>query len=143
MDVDEMTRAPSTAAAADVVDRSLPELLAQATADLSGLLRAEVELAKVELKEDAQAAARAGGLLGAAGLLGYLALALGCVAAAWGLAEVMPAGLAFVIVAAVVAVAAAACFAMGRRRLGAMSPPGRQTVETLQEDLQWARQQLS
>ena len=44
-------------------DASLGELFSQLTTDLSGLVRDEVELAKVELKEDISDVGRAGGML--------------------------------------------------------------------------------
>jgi uncharacterized membrane protein YqjE len=124
----------------EVQDASLPELLSQTTQDLSALLRAEVELAKVELKEEATTAAKAGGILGAAGVLAHLALLLALFAAAWGLDEVLPTGVAFVIVAAVVGIVAAVLFTIGRARLKEAGPVGPKTAQTLKEDVEWARQ---
>jgi hypothetical protein len=122
---------------------SLAELLSATTHDLSELLRTQVELAKVEIKEEATAGARAGAMFGAAGLLGYLALALFAFAAAWGLSSVLPTGFAFLIVGVLVAAVAAAFFIVGRQKLEAFQAVPRQTVETIQEDVQWAKQQLS
>ena len=119
---------------------SLAELLSRTTQDLSGLLRAEVELAKVELKEEATTAARAGAMFGAAGVLGHLALLLALFAAAWGLDAIMPTGLAFLVVAVVVGVVAAVMFAIGRDRLREATPVAPQTAQTLKEDVEWARQ---
>src|SRR5690349_13786270 len=114
---------------------SLAELLSRTTQDLSGLLRAEVELAKVELKEEATTAARAGAMFGAAGVLGHLALLLALFAAAWGLDAIMPTGLAFLVVAVVVGVVAAVMFAIGRDRLREATPVAPQTAQTLKEDV--------
>lgn len=119
---------------------SLGELIGEATRDLSQLFRAEVDLAKLELKEEATTAAKAGGMMAAAGVLGHLALLLALFAAAWGLATVMPTGVAFLIVAVVVAIVAAVLFAVGRSRMKEATPVAPQTVETLQEDARWARQ---
>lgn len=116
--------------------RSIGELFSDLSADASRLVRAEVQLAKVELKQEATKAAKASGLLGAAGVLGYLALMLLLFAAAWGLAEVMPAGLAFLIVGVVVAAVAAVVGLMGRKRMQQVGPP-KQTTETIREDKQW------
>jgi uncharacterized membrane protein YqjE len=124
----------------EVQDASLAELLSQTTQDLSALLRAEVELAKVELKEEATTAAKAGGILGAAGVLAHLALLLALFAAAWGLDEVLPTGVAFVIVAAVVGIVAAVLFTIGRARLKEAGPVAPKTAQTLKEDVEWARQ---
>ena len=119
---------------------SLGEMLSATTQDLSELLRAEVELAKLELKEEATAAAKGGAMMGAAGVLGHLAFLLLTFAAAWGLATVMPTGLAFLIVAVVIAVVAFVAFTIGRNRMRAATPVAPQTARTLKEDVQWAKQ---
>ena len=49
------------------VDASLGELFSDLTTDLSGLIRDELELAKVELKEEISKVGRAGGMFGARG----------------------------------------------------------------------------
>jgi hypothetical protein len=119
---------------------SLGELVSRTTGHLSQLFRDEVELAKLEIKDEVTTAGRAGALLGAAGLLAYLALALLCAAAAWGLATVIPTGVAFLIIGALVALAAGVTYLVGRRALAAFDPVPTQTVETIQEDVRWARQ---
>lgn len=67
---------------------------------------------------------------------------LACFAAAWGLAEVLPEGVAFIIVAAIVAVVAAVLMVLGRSRLEAAKRIAPETIETLKEDAQWTRQQI-
>ena len=121
-------------------DPSLGELLSATTHDFSQLVRAEIDLAKLELKEEATTAARAGAMIAGAGVLGHLALLLALFAAAWGLATVMPTGVAFLIVAVVVAIVAAVLFVAGRNRMKEATPVAPQTVDTLQEDARWARQ---
>jgi len=132
----ERMRAPSE-------DRSLGQLFEAMTRELSTLVRQEFELAKVETKDEVRKAGRAGGMLGSAGAMGYLALLLLSFAAAWGLAEVMATGWAFLIVGAVHAVVAAVLFAKGRDRLREVRPVPEQTVETLKEDVQWAKARRS
>ena len=119
---------------------TLGELLSATTQDLSALMKSELELAKVELKEEASAAAKAAGMLGAAGVFGHLALLLGAFAAAWGLAVVMPTGFAFLIVAVIVAVVAAVLYSAGRARMRDVTPVAPETAHTLKEDAEWARQ---
>jgi hypothetical protein len=124
-------------------DASLGVLVGQLTTDLGALLRDEVQLAKVELKEDATRAAKAGGMLGAAGFAGYVAILLLSFAAAWGLAEVVPVGVAFLIVGIVWGAVGAVLFAAGRARVRDLDMKPEQTIETMQENVQWARQQKS
>jgi uncharacterized membrane protein YqjE len=123
-------------------DASIGELLSATTRDLSSLFRSEVELAKVEVREEARKAGRAGAMFGGAGLLGYLGLTLLAFAAAWGLSEVVPEGVAFLIVAVVVLAVAAVLALIAKKRMAEVEGP-RQTIETLQEDVQWAKQQKS
>ena len=64
-------------------------------------------------------------------------------AAAWGLAEVVPEGVAFLIVGGTYGLVALALAALGRQRLKTATPVPEQTVETLKEDVAWAKQQMS
>lgn len=135
----------------DVTDRSeagaderesLGELIAETTRDISALLRTEVELAKTEIKEEVAQAGRAGAMIGAGGLIGYLALLLLLLAAAWAIAEAIAPWAGLLIVGIVTAVVAAVLITAGRKKLAAVEAAPN-TIETLQEDVQWARQQLS
>ena len=89
------------------VDASFGELFSDLTTDMSGLMRDELALAKVELKEEITKVGRAGGMFGGAALAGYMTIVLLSFAAAWGLAEVMAVGWAFLIVAVIWGAAAA------------------------------------
>ena len=81
-------------------EQSVGALVSQAIADVSELLRCELDLAKLELKEDARRAMIAGASLGMAGFAGCLVLVLLCFAYAYGLMELGVAGWAsFLIVA--------------------------------------------
>src|SRR3982750_3382918 len=122
---------------------SLGELFSRLSADLSKLMRDEVELAKVEINEAVQGARTAGISMGAAGVLGLMAFVLLSFAAAWGLAEVVPAGVAFLIVGGVYGLVALALLALGRQGLKTMKPVPEQTIETVKEDVAWAKQRMS
>jgi uncharacterized membrane protein YqjE len=123
-------------------DASLGDLLNRVTQDFSGLVSTQVELAKVEIKEEIAAAGRAAGLLGGGTACAYMALVLLSFAAAWGLSEIVPEGVAFLIVGLVYAVAAAILLPKGKDKLTNIRP-GEQTAETVKEDVQWAREQMS
>jgi uncharacterized membrane protein YqjE len=123
-------------------DASLGDLFSSLTTDLSQLVRSEMELAKVELREEAGKAGKAAGMLAGGALAGYLALILLSFAAAWGLAEVIDAGWAFLIVGLIVAAVAAVLVMTGRQKLRDVRPVPDQTVDTLKEDARWARAQV-
>jgi uncharacterized membrane protein YqjE len=124
-------------------DKSLTELFSAMTSDLSTLLRKEVELAKVETREELSRTTKAGGLLAGGAVAAYLAAVFASFALAWLLDKWMPRALAFVIVAVAYAAAAAVLVFQGRRRLRQVNPVPQQTIETLKEDVQWARAQKS
>jgi hypothetical protein len=124
-----------------VADASLGELFAHLTSDLSGLLRDEIDLAKVEIKDEVVKAGRAGGMFGVAGVAALMTALLLSFAAAWGLAEVMAAGWAFLIVGVVWGIGAAVLYLQGRQQMQRIDPTPHDTVETLKEDVQWAKKQ--
>jgi hypothetical protein len=122
---------------------SLGDLFSDLSKDLSALLRDEIRLAKVEITEDAKGVARAGGLLGGAAFAGYVVILLLSFAAAWGLAELLPIGVAFLIVGLVWAVIGAVLYSVGKKGLTEANLKPEQTIETMQENIQWAKQQTS
>ena len=121
-------------------ESSLGELLSRLTTDLSGLLTTQLEIAKAELKEEAAQVGQSAGMLTGSGLAAYLAATLLSFAAAWGLDEVIPAGLAFLIVGLVWLIVAGTVYAAGRRQLRAVRIAP-QTKAAIKEDVQWAKQQ--
>jgi uncharacterized membrane protein YqjE len=120
-------------------ETSIGELIGNISSDLSQLFRQEVELAKVELKEEATKAGKAAGMLGVAGFAGYLAVVLLSFAAVFGLSNVIDAGWAALIVAVVWAIIGAVLYAAGRKRLKTVDPMPRRTVDTIKEDAQWLK----
>ena len=129
---------PETARPA-VTQVSVSQLVSEVTADLSKLMRQEVELAKAEVKEEAGRAGKSAGLLGGAGVAGYFALLFGSLAVLFGLAVVMHTAWAALLVAAVYGVVGGVLYSRGRAGLKTLSPAPTQTVETLKEDVQWVK----
>lgn len=120
-------------------ERSLSELVSELTAEVGNLFRKEVELARVETSEQVSRAAKAGGMLGAAAVIGFLDLILFAFAAAWALSEVVPEGVAFLIVGVVFAVVTAVLAVAGKKRIASVNPVPTQTVQTLKSDVQVAK----
>jgi uncharacterized membrane protein YqjE len=120
-------------------ERSLSELLSDVTGEIATLFRKEVELARVETSEQVSRAAKAGAMLGAAAVVGFLTLILLAFAAAWGLSEVVPEGVAFLIVGVVFGIVAAILASAGRKKIASISPVPDQTVQTLKADVQVAK----
>jgi hypothetical protein len=122
-----------------VADTSIGELIGNISNDLSQLFRQEVELAKAEVKQEASKAGKAAGMLGGAGFAAYLAVVLLSFAAVFGLANVMDAGWAALIIAAVWAVIGGVLFVTGRNKLKTVDPVPHRTVDTIKEDAQWLK----
>ncbi|HUP76626.1 MAG TPA: phage holin family protein [Acidimicrobiales bacterium] len=121
-------------------DSSLGDLLSRLTSDFGGLVSTQVELAKVEIKEELAQAGKGAGLLTGGGLAAYLGIMFLSFAAAWGLDEVMPAAVAFLLVALAWLAVALALYATGRRQLKSVRVAP-QSKAAIKEDVQWARQQ--
>lgn len=121
-------------------DRSLGELFSTLSSEVSGLVNDHVELAKLEVREEIRNATRAAGMFGGAAIAGLFALLLLSFAAAWGLAEVMPEGVAFLIVGLVWAIAAGILALVGRAKAKDVGPPD-ETIDVVKEDVAWARRQ--
>lgn len=119
------------------------ELFAQLGHQVGDLVGKEMQLARSELREELRKGVKAATSLSAAAIVGLLAVVFLSSAAAWGLAEVMAPGLAFLIVGAVQVALAGVLFVTGRRHAAEVDPVPHETVETLKEDAQWARNQKS
>ena len=121
-------------------EQHLGELVKELAAETSTLVRQEIALARAEMTQKGKAAGVAAGMFGGAGLVAFLAsvaLTLVFIAA---LATAMHAWLAALIVAAAYLLIAGALAAMGRSRLRKAGPPvPEQTIETVKEDVQWAK----
>ncbi|MFI7540389.1 phage holin family protein [Actinoplanes sp. NPDC049599] len=123
----------------EVSETSVGELIGNISNDLSTLFRQEVELAKVELKQEAAKAGKAAGMLSGAGLAGYLVVVLLTFALVAALSNVMDPGWAALIVAVLWAVVGGVLYASGRKKLKTVDPTPRRTVDTLKEDAQWLK----
>jgi len=124
-------------------DRPLGELFSDLSRSVQTLLRKEVELAKVEVKEQATRAGKAGAMMAGTAVMGFFALLLLSFAAAWGLAEGIPTWLAFLAVGLIYGVIAGLLLLAGKKKLETVNPVPRQTVETLREDVEVAKSSLS
>jgi hypothetical protein len=124
-------------------DKSLGELVGEATRELSTLFRAEVELARTEIKNEVAKVGLGAGLLGGAGVFAWFAALFLSAALALGLWQLgVDAWLAALIVGVLYAGAAVVLALVGKRRVTTVHPPER-TIVTLKEDVAWARSRKS
>jgi uncharacterized membrane protein YqjE len=124
----------------DTRERGVGELVKDLAGQTSTLVRQEIQLAQAELTTKGKLAGRGAGMLAGAAVAGLLALiALSAVLIA-ALDTAMPLWLAALIVTLLWAVIAGVLAARGRTELQRATPPvPEQTVETVKEDIQWAK----
>jgi hypothetical protein len=119
----------------DLHDRSLGELLKQLSEQTTRLVHQELELAKAELTQKGKQAGAGAGLFGGAGAIGLAAL--GALTACFILA------LNALIVAVVYGIVAFVLVKQGQAKMKAAGPPvPTQTIETVKEDVEWAKTQV-
>jgi uncharacterized membrane protein YqjE len=121
-------------------DRPIGELLQQLANETTTLVRQELDLAKAEMREKAGKAGPGFGMWGAAGATGLLALGSLTAFLILALDGAMPNWLAALIVGLVWAAVAGVLYLRGKRRVEAAgSPVPEKTIETVKEDVQWAK----
>jgi len=96
-------------------------------------MRQELELAKAEIKTEVAKTGKGAGMLGGAGFAGYMVILFLSFALWWGLENVMDAGWAALIVAAVWAIIGAILFVIGRKTLRTVNPKPERTVDTVRQ----------
>ena len=120
-------------------DKTLGELVATATKDLSLLVQQEVALAKTEIKRDVAVAGKGAGLFGGAGLAGLFALVFLSISAAYGISWLgIGLGWGFFTVGALYAVVAGVLALTGKKKISQVGPPEK-TIETVKDDVAWAK----
>jgi hypothetical protein len=127
----------------DTHGASIGQLMGEITADLSALMRQELELAKAELKVEATKAGKGAGMLGGAAYAGHMVLLFGTLALVFGIGSQIGLGWAALILTAVWGVVAAVLAVRGRDQLRRVNPTPERTVQTLKEDARWARHPTS
>jgi hypothetical protein len=118
---------------------SLGELFGDLARETQQLVRAEVRLAKVELKESASRLGKGAGFIGAGAILGIGATLCLLAALVALLATFMPVWVASLIVAIVIG---GVGFVLARKGMGLISQADlapRETIETVREDVVWLK----
>jgi uncharacterized membrane protein YqjE len=121
-------------------ERPMGDLVKQLGAQTSTLVRQEIDLAKAELTEKGRVAGQGAGLFGGAAVVGLMAAGALTAALILALDTAMDAWLAALIVTVVMGALAALLALQGRNRVRAAAPPvPQQTIETVKEDVEWAK----
>jgi len=125
-------------------ERSLGDLFSDLSRETTTLVRQEVQLAKAELTQSATEVARGIGMLVAGGAVAYAGLLFLLLAIVYGLIEAgWEAWLSALVVGLVVVVIGAILVLRARESLKPANLAPRRTVETLKEDQEWAKEQIT
>jgi len=123
-------------------DNSLRDLLKELMSELSELIRKEIALARAEMTEKLMMMVMASAMLAVAGLLAVFALGAVTAAMILGIATVLAGWLSALIVFAFYLVVAGILVTIAARRMKkAGRPVPEQTIDTLKEDVLWAKRQ--
>ncbi|CAA9398517.1 MAG: hypothetical protein AVDCRST_MAG35-767 [uncultured Quadrisphaera sp.] len=119
-------------------ERTIGQLVADASHDLSALLRSEVALAKAEVKEEVKQGALGAGLFAGAAFFGLIGFLFLLVMAALLIALVLPTWAGFLIVAVVLFLIAGVLGLIGYTRIKKVGPPER-TIATSKQTIEAAK----
>jgi hypothetical protein len=123
----------------DPRERPIGELVRDLSQQTSTLVRKEIQLAQAELQQKGKVAGKGAGMLGGAAAAGLLALGALTAALITLLDNAMATWVAALIAMALWAIVAAVLAKAGQNALKRATPPAPQTVETVKEDIQWAK----
>ena len=124
----------------DLREKPIGELLKDLSQQTTTLVRQELELAKAEVTEKGRSVGAGAGLFGAAGVAGLATLGAFTAFLILLLDIVLPAWAAAGIVTLLYAIPAAVLALRGRDKVKEATPLApEQTVETVKEDIEWAK----
>jgi uncharacterized membrane protein YqjE len=122
-------------------DRSIAAVIKDIVGNLQQIVRAEIRLAKAELRDEAAKAKRGVTMLAAGALLATLALGALLLAAIYGLSTTMPPWAAALVVGLATAILGGLFASAGAKQLKQVTLPPPKTAATIQENVQWAKTQ--
>jgi uncharacterized membrane protein YqjE len=124
------------------MQRSVPEVLQDIVNNLQEIIKSEFRLAKTELKEEAARAAKPAATFGFGLVAGFYGIGFLLVAAVCGLSMVMAGWLAALLVGAVLSIVAIALTSSSGKELKSVNAIPDKTVQSLEENVQWAKRQI-
>lgn len=121
-------------------DRPVARIFEDIVSNIQEIVRSEIRLGKTELKTEVAKAARGGGILAGGAALAFYAVGFVLLAAVYALELVLAGWLAALIVGLLAGIVATVLITAGRTRLRRVNPP-QKTIDTMRENIQWAREQ--
>jgi hypothetical protein len=109
---------------------------------LQEIIRSEFRLAKTEFKDEAGRAAKPAATLGTGLVLSFYGIGFLLLAAVYGLSTIMAAWMAALLVGGVLTVFAIATLVSSVMKLKQINLSPDKTIRNLEENVQWAKQQI-
>jgi hypothetical protein len=122
-------------------ERGIGELVKDLASQTSTLVRQEIQLAQAEVTQKGKLAGKGVGFLAGAAVFGLLALGALTAGLIALLDQTMATWVAALIVMVLWAIVALVLAKVGQTALQQATPPAPQTIETVKEDIQWAKTQ--
>jgi len=124
---------------ADDNGRSIGTVLKDIVGNVQQIVRSEIRLASVEVREEAGKAGRSAALVMVGGAIAVLALGCALIAAISALATIVALWSAALIVAAAAGVVGAIFIAAGMKRMRQITMTPTRTLAALEENIPWAK----
>jgi hypothetical protein len=124
-------------------ERSLGDLFSELASETSTLVKQEVALAQVELTNKAAVVGKNVGFLAVGGAVGYAAFLTLLAALVVGLSYIIPLWAAALVVSIIVGITAYFLINSALAELKKTELAPRETVESIKEDAQWLRDQVT
>jgi uncharacterized membrane protein YqjE len=122
--------------------RSVPEVLQDIVGNIEEIIRSEFRLAKAEVREEASNAAPPLKMIVVGAGIGFYALGFLLFTLVMGLATMVATWLAALMVGAVLGIIALALITTASKRLKQVNAVPERTIETMKENVQWAKNQI-
>jgi hypothetical protein len=116
-------------------ERTIGQLVADATHDLEGIVRGEIALAKAEVTDGARVLGKGAGLLAGAAFLALIGFVFLLHSAAWGISTWLPVWAGYLIVAVVVLIIGAILGLMGKKALDQAKPAPERAIGQAQQTI--------
>ena len=121
-----------------MVERGIADILKDTVGNVQDIIRSEILLAKLEIKEEAGKAKAAGVMFGAAAVMAAFGTGFCLLCVVYAISLVLPAWAAALIVGVALLAIGGILFAIGRAWWQKIKPPAK-TMFTVKEDLAWMR----
>lgn len=116
-------------------ERSIGQLVADATHDVQGIFRSEIAMAKAEMSDGAKVMGKGVGMLAGAAVFGLLGLLFLLHTGARLIGEWLPVWVGYLIVTVVVFVIAAVLALVGKKALSQAKPKPERTISEAQQTI--------